>query len=41
MRFDLTDHSKNILDFGFTYKACFGAILGFNDYEWKSGTPIE
>jgi hypothetical protein len=25
----------------FTYKGCSGTILGFNDYGWKSGTPIE
>jgi hypothetical protein len=24
-----------------TYKSCSGTTLGFNDYGWKSGTPIE
>jgi len=23
------------------HKSCSGTILGFNDYGWKSGTPIE
>jgi hypothetical protein len=23
------------------YKSCSGTILGFNDYGWKSGIPIE